>query len=59
MNDSILGLAYLVFEVTDPDAWHALLVDCLGATEGATSAADTCSATMPGRAGRDGTWSRR
>jgi len=52
VNDSILGLAYLVFEVTDPDAWHALLVDCLGATEGATSAADTRAYRLDGRAAR-------
>lgn len=52
MNDSILGLAYLVFEVSDPDAWHRLLVDCIGATEGTPSAPDTRAYRLDGRAAR-------
>jgi 2,3-dihydroxybiphenyl 1,2-dioxygenase len=34
VTDDLLGLAYLVFEVKDLDAWHDLLVEALGMTPG-------------------------
>jgi len=52
MNEDILGLAYLVFRVSDPDAWHSLLVDCIGATERATVRDGVRSYRLDDRAAR-------
>src|SRR5215216_3810584 len=38
MTPDVLGLGYLVFEVSDEEAWRKLLVDVLGCTEGARPA---------------------
>lgn len=35
-KDDVLGLAYMVFEASDPAAWRKLMCEVIGATEGRT-----------------------